>query len=77
MSVHLSVSVTGLVLVHVLPLATTIEPVGAEVSMPTSRALSAVPPKLTQPLVWPAASRVRARQWYWEPFVSPVTDTTP
>src|SRR5215475_11518967 len=61
-SVHLSVSMTGRVLVHVLPLATLIEPIGAAVSTPTSRTLSPLPPKLTHPLVWPAASRVRARQ---------------
>src|SRR5262247_287808 len=75
-SVHLSVSATGRVLVHALPLATTIEPDGWDVSTPMSRALSALPLKLTQALVWPAASRVRARQWYWEPVVRPVTDTT-
>ncbi len=47
------------------------------VSTPTSRAVSALPPKLTQPLVSPAASRVRARQWYCAPFTRPVTVTTP
>src|SRR5580765_5749232 len=76
-SEQVSLRDTDGVSLHAAPLSIATEPDGAVVSTATSRLVSALPPKLAQPLIWPAASLTRARQWYDTPLDSAVTVTLP
>ena len=77
MSEQVSLRDTDGVSLHAAPPSIVTAPDGGAVSTATSRLVSALPPKLAQPLTWPLASLTRARQWYDRPLDSPVTVTLP